>query len=354
MIMTRRIFVTALTISVLLSSVVVSQAAKIDSLGNDNTVVQYQGPVAPQMVQTSPNPPEAYAFRDKLLDEMNSIYAVHGVSRGQPPQGVTAGIALQFLNEQEAERASSEVAKTLAFIKKVAFKTLSVAGDYYEAEDGRLLRILGKDNRYLIRHFDAADLSKAYDIRVQNGNPLSETKAGKISRVIEVLQYAPPGTLSGERIVELLDLGDVDKTTTLITEAVRAAESENEDLLTGQPVADPEPHEDHIVHWRVHTKRMQRRDFKEEVPPEIREIFKEHVTMTEFLMVQKAKENPLFQAKLAQLDLFPLYYREGFTPASAQQQEATVQGQANRGESVTGQIPAGAALPLPGEPKQGE
>lgn len=328
-------------------------AAKIDSLGNDNTVVQFQGPIAPQMVQANPNPPEAYNFRDKLLDEMNQIYAVHGVSRGQPPQGVTAGIALQFLNEQEAERASSEVSKTLAFIKRVARKTLAVAGDYYEAEDGRLLRILGNDNRYLIKHFDAADLHRAYDIRIQSGNPLAETKAGKMSRVIEVLQYAP-GTLSGERIVELLDLGDIDKTTTLITEAVRSAESENEDLLAGQPVADPEPYEDHIVHWRVHTKRMQRRDFKEEVPPEIREIFKEHIMLTEFLMVQKAKENPLFQAKLAQLDLFPVFYREGFTPQSAQQQAAMVQGQANRGEQVSGQIPSGEAMPLPGEPKQGE
>lgn len=328
-------------------------AAKLESLGNDNTIVQFQGPVAPQMVQTNPNPPEAYGFRDKLLDEMNQIYAVHGVSRGEPPKGVTAGIALQFLNEQEAERASTEVAKTNAFIRRVAQKTLAVAGDYYEAEDGRLLRILGKDNRYLIRHFDAADLHKSYDIRIQNGNPLAETKAGKMSRVIEVLQYAP-GTLSGERIVELLDLGDIDKTTTLITEAVRAAESENEDMLSGHPIADPEPFEDHIIHWRVHTKRMQRRDFKEEVPPEIREIFKEHVMLTEFLMVQKAKENPLFQAKLAQLDLFPLFYKEGFSPLSAEQQTAMVQGQANRGENITGQIPATEPMPLPGEPKKGE
>lgn len=328
-------------------------ACKIDSLGNDNTIVQYQGPVPPQMVQTTPNPPEAYAFRDKLREEQDQIFGVHGVSRGQPPAGVTAGIALQFLNEQEAERATNEVTKTNNFIRRVAKKTLAVAGDFYEAEDGRLLRILGEDNRYLIRHFDAANLHKAYDIRIQNGNPLAETKAGKISRVIEVLQYAP-GTLSGERIVELLDLGDADKATTLITEAVRAAESENEDLLAGQPIADPEPFEDHIIHWRVHTKRMQRRDFKEEVPPEIREVFKEHVMLTEFLMVQKAKENPLFQAKLAQLDLFPLFYREGFAPQSAQQQAATVQGQSNRGEPVTGQIPALEPSPLPGEPNKGE
>jgi len=329
-------------------------ACKIESLGNDNTIVQYQGPVPPQIMQTNPNPPEAYGFRDRLLDEMNQIYGVHGVSRGQPPQGVTAGIALQFLNEQEAERASSEVAKANDFIVRVARKTLSVAGDYYDPSDGRLLRVLGSDNRYLIRHFDSANLDKSYDIRIENGNPLAETKAGKMSRIIELIQYKSDA-LSPERVVELLDLGDADKAVTLMTEAVRSAESENEDLLSDAAiVADPDEFEDHIVHWRVHAKRMQRRDFKEEVPPELRARLKEHVALHEFLMAEKAQENTLFQAKLAQLDLFPLYYKSGMIPQSAQQQEAVVQGQANKGEQVTGSIPAPLAAPLPGEPKQGE
>jgi hypothetical protein len=328
-------------------------ACKIESLGNDNTIVQYQGPMAPQLLQTQPNPPEAYAFREKLREEMDQIYGVHGVSRGQPPAGVTAGTALQFLNEQEAERASTEFAKANAFIRCVAKKTLAVAGDYYESDDGRMLRIVGKDNRYIIQYFDAANLHKSYDVRVEPGNALSDSKAGKTQRIIEVIQYKPDA-LSPEQVVELLDLGSVDKVTTLITEAVRSSESENEDILSRKPVADPEEFEDQIVHWRVHTKAMQARSFKEEVPPELREVLKEHVAMHEFIMVQKAKENPLFNAKLAELEQFPMFYREGFQPQSAAQQEALVNGQANRGEEITGAIPAQDPAPLPGEPLKGE
>ena len=328
-------------------------ACKIESLGNDNTIVQFQGPMAPQLLQTQPNPPEAYMFRDKLREEMDQIYGVHGVSRGQPPQGVTAGTALQFLNEQEAERASTEVAKANAFIRCVAKKTLAVAGDFYEPDDGRMVRIVGKDNRYIIQYFDAANLHKSYDVRIENGNALSDSKAGKTQRIIEVIQYKPDA-LSPEQVVELLDLGSVDKVTTLIVEAVRSAESENEDILSGKPVADPEEFEDQLVHWRVHTKAMQARSFKEEVPPEMREILKEHVAMHEFIMVQKAKENPLFQAKLAELTQFPMFYREGYTPQSAAHQEAMVQGQANRGEEIAGSIPAQEPQPLPGEPQKGE
>ena len=62
-------------------------ACKIESLGNDNTIVQYQGPTPPQMIQTQPNPPEAYNFRNMLREEMGQIYGIQGVSRGTPPKG---------------------------------------------------------------------------------------------------------------------------------------------------------------------------------------------------------------------------------------------------------------------------
>ena len=99
---------------------------------------------------------------------------------------------------------------------------------------------------------------------------------------------------------------------------------------------------------------MQARSFKEEVPPEMREALKEHVAIHEFIMMQKAQENPLFQAKLAQLDHFPMFYREGFVPQSAEQQQAIVNGQTNQGTEVTGAIPASDPAPLPGEPQAGE
>ena len=83
---------------------------------------------------------------------------------------------------------------------------------------------------------------------------------------------------------------------------------------------------------------MQERTFKEECPPEYREEMMEHIAIHEFLMVEKARTNPLFQAKLAELANFPIF-PNGFTPRSMEQQRALVQGQANRGEPITGMIP---------------
>jgi len=219
----------------------------------------------------------------------------------------------------------------------MARKTIAVAGDYYQPDDGRMLRIVGKDNKYSIRHFDSANLSKDYDVRMQVGSALPESKAGKIQRIVEIMQMKPD-LLSNERWVDLLELGNSDKMNTLITAAVKAAESENEDMMAGKPVADPQDYEDHIVHWKTHTKAIQNRSFKEECPPEYREKVLDHIALHEFVMIEKAQTNPAFEAKLAELPLFPIF-PNGFVPRSREHMQLVVQGQANRGDQISDVVP---------------
>jgi len=157
-------------------------ACKIDQLGNDNTIVQYQGPVPPQMVQMQPNSPEVYSFRENIKQEMQVIYGSHGISRGEVPKGITAASALQFLNELENERATSDISKHGFLVKDLAKMTIAIVGDNYDVEDGRMLRIVGENNKFSIRHFDAAHLHKSYDIRFDNSTGLPESKSGKVPK----------------------------------------------------------------------------------------------------------------------------------------------------------------------------
>jgi hypothetical protein len=314
-------------------------AAKIEQLGNDNTVVQFQGPIAPQLVQTQPNPPELYAYKDQLKEEMQTVYGIHGPSRGEVPKGITAASALQFLNELESERATTDIAKHGFLIKDLAKMTIAVAGEYYDPSDGRMVRIVGENNKYLIRQFDSAHLHKSYDVRFDNSTGLPETKAAKMQRILDAMQRAPQ-MLSPERWEELLELGNTEKYYTLTTAAVQAADSENEDLLAGREVASVQEWEDHIAHWESHSKVIQSRQFKEEVDPESRQRFIEHVRLTEKAMFRKAESNPEFAAKMATLTNFPLFFHKGAQmPLSREHQAAMVQGQANRGDQVTGVIP---------------
>jgi len=314
-------------------------ACKIEQLGNDNTVIQYQGAVPPQMIQVQPNPPEVYTLRQEMKQELQILFGSHGISRGAIPKGITASSALQFLNELENERSTTDIAKHGFLIRDLAQMTIAVAGDYYSSDDGRLMRIVGRNNSYLIKAFDAAHLHKSYDIRVDLSTGVPEMKSAKIERTLEALQRNPT-MLPPERWEELLDLGSEEKRITLTAAAIQAADAENEDMLAGEGVHPPERWEDHVLHWDSHVRFMQTRSFKESTP-EVKEDFEEHLFITERAIIEKMQLNPLFQAQVAQLKLFPLFAHEEFTvPASAQQQEALVQGQANRGEQVSGNIPA--------------
>jgi hypothetical protein len=322
-------------------------AAKIEQLGNDHTIVQYQGPTPPQLLQTQPNPPEVYAFRQQLKEDMQTIYGNHGISRGEVPKGITAASALQFLNELESDRATTDIAKHSQLIQALAKMTISVAGDFYDTEDGRMLRIVGENNKFLIRHFDAANLHKSYDVRYDNSTGLPETKAAKTQRILDAMQRNPQ-MVSGARWEELLDLGNTEKLITLVTAATAAADSENEDLLAGMKVVPPEIWEDHIAHWESHVKGIQSRQFKEETDPAIRKNMLGHVRITEMAMFDKAEKNPEFSVRLAQLQNFPInieLLQIYPAPLSQEHLEILAQGQANLEGQVQNQVPGKEPLP---------
>jgi hypothetical protein len=314
-------------------------ACKIEQLGNDNTIVQYQGNIPPQLAQVASNPSEVYAFREQIKNDMQTVYGNHGISRGEVPKGITAASALQFLNELENERNSTDISKHSFLVLDIAKMSVAIAGDYYDVDDGRMLRIVGDSNKHLIKHFDVANLNKDYDIRFDNSTGLPETKSAKIQRIMDTMQRNP-NLFSPERWEELLDLGSSERMIKLSTDAIQAADSENEDILAGEPVGMPEDWEDHIAHWESHVRAMQSRSFKEEASLEVQATMKQHLRVTEQLMLEKMKNSPLFQAKLASLKLFPIFYHgEQNQPYSQEHQEAMVQGQANRGEAITGIIP---------------
>lgn len=314
-------------------------ACKIEELGNDNTIVQYQGPVPPTLVTHNTTSPEVFNYAESILRNMQVIYGSHGVSRGEVPKGITATSALQFLNELEAARSTTDIAKHAFTVIDMARQTISLVGDNYKLDDGRLVRIVGDNNSYLLRRFDTAHFHKAYDIRFENSSGLPESKSAKYQRILDAMQRYPE-MLSPERWSDLLDMADIEKMNTILTSAIQAADSENEDILAGRPVAPPQEWEDHIAHWESHVQMIQARVFKEETPPEFREDMKDHIFWTEEAMLLKAQVNPLFGAKIARLALFPIYDHDLPMPSSAEHQQAIVQGAANAGNPVTGQIPA--------------
>lgn len=319
----------------------------LDKLGNDITLVQYKGPVPPQLAIAQVTPPEVYSFRDKLKEEFQQISGVFGVSRGEPPPGIKAGVALQFLSEQESERYNELVLKWNEVIRQVAEMTLQVAHDFYHESDKRMVRILGKNQEYLTEYFNAADLARDYDIRIQNSSALPKSVAARTQTLLDLSERFPD-KFTAEQVIDMLDLAQSDKFVDSATVAVRTAEAETEKLveISAQEASalEPEEFENHLLHWRIHTRQVQEFSFKYKTPDEQQSNLVNHILVHEMFMVEQAKSNPKFAEMLAQLELFPMFYKitaQAPAPAPAPM-PANMAGMMPPGMG----IPAGPGMPL--------
>lgn len=323
-------------------------AAKVESMGNSATAVTFRGPIAPSVVTFPANPPEVYGFRDRLKEEMEQIGGVFGVSRGEPPPGIRAGIALQFLEEQELQRANTGIVKHNDFIVEVNEMAIAVAGDYYKTSgegSERLIKILGKNSQYQVKTLENVNLSGPYTIFIQNTTALSDSRAGRTQQVIDLAQNIP-GLLSREQIADLLDLGAPEKFYSVATAALRASEAENEMLLSDEEVSIPAVYEQHIPHWRSHSIVVQGRFYKEDVPDHIKKRMEDHILVHEMFMLEAAMQNPEAYAEVRTLPGFPLFY----TPSPEQLNYlATGQVLPPQPQVMQGQPQLGAGIPPQGE-----
>lgn len=328
-------------------------SASIDKLGNDVTIVQYKGPTPPALAVAQTTPPEVYNFRAALKEEFQQISGVFGVSRGEPPPGIKAGVALQFLAEQENERYNELVLKWNEFIKGIAQMTLSVAGDYYDDSDERMIRILGKNNAYMTEFFKASYLDKDYDCRIQNSSALPKSVAARTQTLLD-LNERFPNNFTAEQIIDMLDLAQSDKFTDGATVSVRAAEAENEKLAeikeSDLAVLAPEEWEDHILHWKIHTRQILEYAFKYQTPVEIQSRFKDHVQAHEMFMVERARLNQAFAAELATLKNFPMFYQ--IQPMPTMQPMAAPIDQGGTPMAASDTMPPQPFQPMPELPEQ--
>ncbi len=281
-------------------------SVRLDSLGNDITLVQYKGPQPPVLVQANSTPQDVFQFREQIKQELGQLSGVFQVSRGEVPPGIKAGVALQFLSEQESERHNEDVMKFNEWIKQVARKTISVAGDYYDSSDERMIRVIGKNNQWMTIFFDAANLAKSYDIRVQNASALPQSKAARMQTLLDLNQQFP-ALVTPEMVLDMLDMAQSDKFIDLTTVSVRAAQAENELISQGQDV-QVEEHEDHFQHWTSHAPVVQELSFKTQTPKKIQEKFKAHMMAHEMALIEKAKRNPAIMQKLQALSNFPMFF----------------------------------------------
>ena len=284
------------------------EAGAVDDnhLNNDIGIVKVKpGAKAPVLAQANPVGQGHFTMVDKFIELYYKFSKSNSIVRGEPPPGVTAGVALQYVSESESRRSATSVANFNLAVREVNEKILKVAGTKYRTDDKRTMLLMGKENRWENVDLDIEALKKDYSVLIQNTNGLSDSKALRMQQVIDLADKYPD-MLPREQVIEMVGFGQADKAYDIATVAARAAEEENEQMQDDGQVIEVAPWEDHITHWKIHTQSVQPIGFKQKAPLEVIQAMESHILSTEMEMIDQAMKNPMYMESLKMLVGFPM------------------------------------------------
>ncbi len=289
-------------------SVPKGSVVKKDALGNDIAIVEYSGPVEPKIHAPPPMNQESMQIKNDLKNDMQLILGASPTERGVIPPNIRSATGLQAMYEQEDMRSSQQNLKQATFVRDVIAQAINVCSAYYDKDDKRLISIVGRNNTITAREFDPKYLQRGLDVRIQNGNGLPTSKAVRFDMAMQ-LREAMPTYMTEERLAAFMEWGEQDKVLDAATKAMNAADAENESILSLGGQDEPQPYENHIVHWVSHVKEMQDRAYKVDVPDDVKAVFEGHVEATEMFMMEAARRNPRYAIELVKIPAWPMIFR---------------------------------------------
>lgn len=297
------------------------------SMANGPFVMEYNpGAREPKIVSFTATNGDFFPLSDHVERFMEKNSGTFGISRGDQVPNARARSILNFYEEQEQERESSQIRKFNAFIEKAAKQILANSSDFYKPDDGRTIRVVGKNNQYkLAKMNENTKLSSNANVKIERTTALSESKQGRIDQIntlssIPIAGQEGTGLFTREQILSMIEVADTATFFEMSAAPAEAASSENEDMFEGIAVPAPADYQSHLVHWNVHYQWIQSREFTdtEGVPEEVKNATLDHLRTHEMMLYEKAKHNLTLAMALSQNTYFPAVYKlaEGDLPLS--------------------------------------
>ena len=179
------------------------------------------GPIHPLPMQNVPS----YVMEemDRAKADMEDISGQHSVTRGQVPgSGITAATAISFLQEQDDGILGTTYASIESGTEKVARQALCLAVDYYDLP--RSISITGLDESFDVLELKGADIRNGKNVRVESGSALPESRSARQAFLMDLVKL---GVITGDQMLDMLDMGGVQKITERVRRDLRQAQREN-------------------------------------------------------------------------------------------------------------------------------
>lgn len=347
----------------------------------------------PQPLTPAPLPQYYVDQQQVVLQDMEDLSGQHEVSRGEAPAGITAGTAINYLQEKDNQFFAPQYQSIEAGYEKLAISTVELFMQYVPYP--RKVKTIGADGAFDTQMLSSSDVAGGTDIRIEPGSAVGESQAAKEAKVMDMFGM---GLIDQNMALRLMEVGGAQKILDILSAAEKKAQRENmkmkmlkpEEILqaeqeyeeatmqagldpsmfagvgsevdnpVGAPPADPTGQagpppapplvqvadfDVHEIHIDVHNKFRMSQEY-EILPPEVQEQFEKHVKDHENKMIQKQM--------MSFLQMIPSDGSDGSPEGMPQSMDVETPGgpppeeMPAEGEPAT--MPPGGATPAPAMP----
>lgn len=216
-------------------------------LGGGLNIIEYNAQAGkPEPLNLTSTPPEVFSFIQKLIEEMERISGVNSVARGNPDPNLRSGNAMALMQSMALQFISGLQQSYVHLIEDVGTGLINMLKDF--AQTPRVAAIVGKNNRAYLKEFKGSDLEFVNRVLVDLGNPLAQTKAGRVEMAQNLLQYSE---ITPEQYFMVLKTGNLDIMTEGVDKELILIKGENEAMVSGEDVMATDIDE-HILHIKEH------------------------------------------------------------------------------------------------------
>lgn len=216
-------------------------------LGGGLNIIEYNAQAGkPEALNLTATPPEVFQFIQQLIKEMETISGINSVARGNPESNLRSGNSMALVQSMALQFISGLQQSYVHLIEDVGTGLINMLKDF--AQTPRVAAIVGKNNRAYLKEFKGSDLEFVNRVLVDLGNPLSQTKAGRVEMANNLLQYSE---VTPEQYFMVLKTGNLDVMTEGINKELILVKGENEAMVNGEDVMATDIDE-HILHIKEH------------------------------------------------------------------------------------------------------
>lgn len=279
------------------------------SLNNEFGSIAYRGGVAPQVLQHNYVNRGELELTTSISSRTGKLARLFDVSRGEVPAGVTAAQALRLLEEQQFQAMSVTSNNRKQRILDLYRFTIKRMAQYYKADDGRMSRILGSNNSYLMQSFAKFDFNLIYDLRLENKSALSDSPAARMAEIVDLnIATQTDPIFKKKETIKLLGLNLVEAFQDEVTYAIDTAKQCLDMIINGEQAPDPEPTDGLLEFYGVFSRFVESPEYKFVLRPDTKAQVMAYIAAIEMLSYEKSVKNPKFAQELAAYEKYPMVF----------------------------------------------